>query len=127
MGRYFSIKGVVVRGKQIGRTIGFPTANIEYPMGIVIPKEGVYITQTKIGDNKYYSITNVGEKPTVSDKSQNIETAVGDFSGDIYGEEIEIEFCRYIREIQKFDSLDVLKNQLSEDMEQAKTFFERGR
>ncbi len=126
MGRYFSIRGVVVKGKQIGRTIGFPTANIEYPKGIVIPKEGVYITQTKIGDNKYYSITNVGEKPTVSDRTPNIETAVGDFNKDIYGEEIEIEFCRYIREIQKFDSLLSLKEQIEKDMEMAKEFFGKG-
>lgn len=127
MGRCFSIRGEVVKGKQIGRTIGFPTANVEYPSEIVIPKEGVYITQSKIGDNKYYSITNVGKKPTVSDETLNIETAVGDFSKDIYGEEIEIEFCRYIREIEKFDSLFGLKKQLEKDMERAREFFGKGR
>ncbi len=125
MGRFFSVKGRVIKGKQLGRTIGFPTANMEYPRGTVIPKEGVYITQTKVGNNKYYSITNVGEKPTVMDKSCNIETSVGDFSQDIYGKEIEIEFCKYIRCIEKFDSLENLKNQLNKDMKKAESFFRK--
>ncbi len=123
MGRYFSVSGEVVKGKQLGRTIGFPTANIMYPKETVIPMEGVYITQSKIGNNKYYSITNVGKKPTVMDNIPNIETAIGDFSEDIYGKTIEIEFCRFIRKTEKFDSLDALKNQLKLDMETAKKFY----
>ncbi len=123
MTRGFSISGTVIKGKQLGRTIGFPTANIEYPKGVVLPKEGVYITICKIGENKYYSITNVGEKPTVSDERKNIETAIGDFDGDIYGEQIEIEFCKRIRDISKFDSLDKLRDRLSRDMDMAKSFF----
>lgn len=123
MGRHFSLSGKVVRGKQIGRTIGFPTANLKYPEGIVIPKMGVYITKSKIGGKKYYSITNVGEKPTISDKTQNIETSIGEFSDDIYGEVIEVEFCERIREIRKFSSLDALKSQLKSDMLAAKKYF----
>ncbi len=125
MERCFSLSGKVVRGKQLGRTIGFPTANIMYPDETVVPMKGVYITQTKIGNSKYYSITNVGEKPTVMDKTCNIETAVGNFSGDIYGEEIEIEFYKFLRDIKKFDSLDSLKEQLEEDMNKAKEFFRK--
>lgn len=124
MTRGFSISGTVIKGKQLGRTIGFPTANIEYPKGVVLPKEGVYITICKIGENKYYSITNVGEKPTVSDKRKNIETAIGDFDGDIYGEQIEIEFCKRIRDISRFDNLDKLRGQLLQDMDMAKIFFD---
>ena len=124
MTRGFLVSGIVIKGKQLGRTIGFPTANIEYPKGVVLPKEGVYITLCKIGENKYYSITNVGEKPTVSDERKNIETAIGDFDGDIYGEQIEIEFCKRIRDIIRFDSLDKLKDQLFIDMNMAKTFFD---
>ena len=123
MTRTFSISGTVIKGKQLGRTIGFPTANIEYPKGVVLPKEGVYITICKIGENKYYSITNVGEKPTVSDERKNIETAIGDFDGDIYGEQIQIEFCKRIRDISRFDSLDKLREQLLRDMDMAKSFF----
>ncbi len=124
MTRGFSVSGTVIKGKQLGRTIGFPTANIEYPDGVVLPEEGVYITLCKIGDNKYYSITNIGEKPTVSDERKNIETAIGDFDADIYGEQIEIEFCKRIRDISKFESLDKLKEQLSKDMNTAKIFFD---
>ena len=124
MTRGFSIRGTVIKGKQLGRTIGFPTANIEYPAGAILPKEGVYITLCKIGENKYCSITNVGEKPTVSDERKNIETAIGDFDADIYGEQIEIEFFSRIRDISKFESLDKLKEQLSEDMNMAKSFFD---
>lgn len=124
MGRYFSISGEVVEGKKIGRTIGFPTANINYPKGIIIPLKGVYISRCKIGDNKYYSITNVGEKPTVFDKSNNIETAIAGFSNSIYGEEIEIEFCKRIRDIKKFSDLEELKKQLEKDMNKAKVFFD---
>ncbi len=123
MGRCFSIKGCVVKGRQLGRTIGFPTANIEYPEETVVPMEGVYITRCKIGNDRYYSITNVGEKPTVMEEHRNIETAVMDFSRDIYGEEIEIEFNKYIRKIKKFDSLDDLKKQLTNDIIKAKEFF----
>ena len=123
MTRNFSVSGTVIKGKQLGRTIGFPTANIEYPDGVVLPKEGVYITLCKTGENKYYSITNVGGKPTVSDESKNIETAIGDFDEDIYGKRIEIEFCKRIRDISKFDSLDGLKEQLLNDMDMAKNFF----
>ncbi len=123
LGRYFSICGTVVHGKQIGRTIGFPTANIKRPKSSLLPKSGVYISRTKVENEHYYSITNIGTKPTVCDMTNNIETAIGNFSGDIYGREIEVEFCDYIREIRKFESLDALKAQLRSDMSRAKDFF----
>jgi len=125
MGRYFSLCGEVVKGRQLGRTLGFPTANTEFPDDTIIPPCGVYISRTKVGDNKYYSITNVGEKPTVYDERKNIETAIGDFSRDIYGEKIEIEFIKKIRNIEKFHTLFELTNQLERDMEKSKEYFER--
>lgn len=125
MGRYFSVSGKVVQGKKLGRTIGFPTANVEYPKDTVIPQNGVYISRTTVGDNRYYSITNVGEKPTVSDENKNIETTIGEFSQDIYGEIIEVEFVKKIRDIEKFDSLSELKKQLETDMNEAKEYFEK--
>ncbi len=126
MNRYFSVSGKVIEGKKLGRTIGFPTANIEYPKDTVIPQSGVYISRTTVGDNKYYSITNVGEKPTVCDENKNIETTIGEFSQDIYGETIEIEFVKKIRNIEKFNSLLELKCQLEKDMKEAKEYFEKG-
>ncbi len=125
MTRYFSVSGKVIEGKKLGRTIGFPTANIEYPKDTVIPQNGVYISRTTVGDNKYYSITNVGGKPTVCDENKNIETTIGEFSQDIYGETIEIEFVKKIRDIEKFNSLSELKCQLEKDMKNAKEYFEK--
>ena len=97
----------------------------KYPKDTVIPQNGVYISRTTVGDNRYYSITNVGEKPTVSDENKNIETAIGEFSQDIYGEIIEVEFVKKIRNIEKFDSLSELKKQLETDMNEAKEYFEK--
>lgn len=127
MTRSFSLSGEVVKGKQIGRTIGFPTANVEYPRDTVIPQQGVYITMCRIGNEKFSSVTNVGEKPTVSETGENIETAINGFSGDIYGEKIEIEFIRKIRDIKKFDKLSDLSEQLENDMNKAKAYFEKGK
>lgn len=124
MGRYFSVSGQVVKGKQLGRTIGFPTANMEYPKDTVVPQNGVYISRSIVGKNKYYSITNVGGKPTVDDENKNIETAIGEFSGDIYGEKIEVEFVRKIRDIIKFDTLPKLQKQLEKDLEKSRMSFE---
>ncbi len=126
LGRAFSLEGVVVKGKQIGRTIGFPTANIDYPEGMIVPKCGVYITRTKIRGDSYCSVTNVGAKPTLMDERQNIETTVENFSEDIYGEKIEIEFYALLRDISKFNSLAELKNQLKKDMEAAEKYFCKG-
>ena len=123
MGRNFSVSGTVVEGKHIGRTIGFPTANMEYPEDTVIPQSGVYISKTTVHGDKYYSITNVGEKPTMNDKNKNIETVIGGFSGNIYGERIEVEFVRRMREIVKFDTLSELRGQLENDMKCAKEYF----
>lgn len=127
LGRYFSASGTVNRGRQFGRTIGFPTANTEYPKGQVVPKAGVYITICRVGDKIYPAITNVGPKPTVGDMRQNIETSISGFSQDIYGREIEVEFCDYIREIEKFESIDALRAQLERDMAASLKFFEKER
>lgn len=115
MGRPFSTEGVVVHGKGVGRKIGFPTANIEIPKGRVMPGEGVYLSKVKIGEREFYGITNIGAKPTVDEKQKNIETHIHDFAGDLYGQQIEVEFLKRIRHIKRFDSLEELKAQLIED------------
>ena len=88
MGRPFSLSGRVVHGKALGRTLGFPTANIEIPHGFVIPKSGVYAARVVIGQKSYFSVVNVGTKPTVNDEKPNIESYIFDFDGEIYGVEI---------------------------------------
>ncbi len=118
LGRCFSIKGEVVKGRQIGgRYLGFPTANIEIPQETILPKTGVYACRTRVGNLVYRSITNVGAKPTVGDEQASIETHIDGTFGELYGQVIEVEFCRFLRDIKKFESLDALAEQLKKDKE----------
>ncbi len=117
LGRPYSISGKVTRGRQIGCSMGFPTANIEYPEEKAIIKEGVYFGKCIIDKTEYYSIINVGSQPTVTrDNTPRIEAYILDFKGDIYGMEITLDFYEKIREIQKFNNIDELKEQLNSDM-----------
>lgn len=117
LGRYYAIEGEVVRARQIGRTIGFPTANIKYDSGMVLPDKGIYATIAKIGDAIYCGATNVGTNPTVNGKKLSIETYILDFDDDIYGESLRIEFVEKIREEIKFNSKEELKQQLEQDVD----------
>lgn len=125
LGRPFSIKGRVVKGNELGRKIGFPTANLEMPLEQILPGAGVYVTSVKIDGREHRAITNVGSKPTVEEGVMNIETNIFDFSGDLYGVNIEIRFHKFLREIQKFESIEALRAQLVHDRACANEFFER--
>lgn len=125
LGRYFSVTRRVEHGERIGRKIGFPTANIQLPDFHVVPKFGVYITRAK-ADGKWYSaITNVGGKPTVGSRKPCIETHLLNYHGDLYGKEIEIEFRRFLRPIEKFETLEELEAQLERDKQAANDYFEQ--
>ncbi len=113
----YILYGEVVHGKQIGRTIDFPTINQNYADRQLVLKYGVYFTLTKIDGICYPSITNVGVKPTIEgQRSPLAETHILDFSGDLYGKNIEVEFCKFIRPEMKFSSVDELKTQISRDI-----------
>ena len=117
-GRFYSISGLVVKGRQLGRTINFPTANLELDDKYLLPEtNGVYITKIKVNNKIYKSVTNIGYNPTVSDEKNKkfIETHILDFNEDIYGEKIEIYFYEFLRKEQKFESFDHLKEQLKLD------------
>ena len=117
-GRFYSISGLVVKGRQLGRTINFPTANLELDGKYLLPEtNGVYITKIKVNNKIYKSVTNIGYNPTVSDEKNKkfIETHIVDFDEDIYGEKIEIYFYEFLRKEQKFESFDHLKEQLKLD------------
>ncbi len=116
MNRPYSLCGAVLHGKQIGRTIGFPTVNMDLPKNLALPAAGVYETGVRIGGTKYSAITNVGAKPTVHDSSANIETHIIGFEGNLYGKKIEVEFYEKLREIQSFGSIDGLRAQLESDI-----------
>lgn len=115
LGRAYALTGIVVDGKKLGRTIGFPTANLMVNEQVVIPQIGVYYTNVEIKGKIFKGITSVGNNPTVNGKNITIETNILDFQGDIYGETIKVHFIKHIRNEQKFKSLDELTAQLKKD------------
>ena len=121
-GRPFSYSGMVVMGNQLGRQLGFPTANIEVPEQKIKVKRGVYVSRVMLGSNKLYGVTNVGVKPTVDDASNVLaETYIYNFDDDIYGARIKVELLDFLRPEQKFDSVEALKEAVEEDKLTAKT------
>jgi len=112
----YTLSGEVVHGKKIGRTIGFPTVNLKYNENIILPKIGVYYTNVKVNNKKYKGITSVGNNPTIEEnKKLTVETYILEFNKEIYGEQIEISFIKRIRDEQKFNDLEKLKDQLEKD------------
>ena len=122
LGRPYSISGTVTNGKKLGRTLGFPTANVHIPENKVFPKDGVYLTVTSFEEKSLYGITNIGTNPTVDEKIRRAENFIFDFGEDIYGKEIKIEFLRFIRGERKFDSVELLAAQVHRDIQEAKSY-----
>lgn len=119
LGHTFTISGKVVKGMQLGRKLGFPTANIAYDsLEKIIPKNGVYYTITKIKDKEHVSITNIGTKPSVQKSSTiSIETHILDYKQSIYGQNISINFYDRIRNEIKFNKIQDLIDQITKDIE----------
>lgn len=120
--RYFT-RGEIVHGRQLGRTIGIPTANLIPPDIKKLPPNGVYLTESQIGGRTYHGITNVGYKPTVKENFLGVETYLFQCNEDLYGQEAEVRFFSYLRPERKFDSLQELKKQLEKDAETGKHYF----
>jgi riboflavin kinase/FMN adenylyltransferase len=122
LGRPYELTGIVVRGKQIGRSIGFPTANIQIQTDYkLIPKEGVYAVEAEIDNISYRAMLNIGMRPTVDGNQQTIEANLFDFEGDLYGKQLTIKLKHFLREEQKFENIEALKAQLICDQELAKS------
>lgn len=119
LGYRYGLRGVVVSGEKVGRTIGFPTANMElYDPLKIIPADGVYSVFVQVLGKVYIGICNIGTRPTVGDnKERTIETHILNFDEDIYGLDIKIEFVDKIRNEQKFPSMEMLRTQLLKDKE----------
>ena len=115
LGRNYKLSGEVIHAKKLGRTIGFPTANIRINKNMVIPKGGIYATKVYINGKTYYGATNIGYNPTVNGDSLSIETNILEFNEDIYGKVITIEFLERIRDEKKFNGIEELKKQLQKD------------
>lgn len=118
LGRGYALNGVVVRGKGIGRTIGFPTANIqpETPEKI-IPKSGVYAVQARTNTSSWMpAILNIGTNPTIGDNQLTIEIHIPNFADNLYGKQLSIQFLRFLRDEKRFASLDQLREQIESDI-----------
>jgi len=123
LGRPYGVEGVIIRGNQRGRTIGFPTANLK-PHNRVVPKNGVYATATLVDGTWRRSITNVGVRPTFDDGADvSIESYIFDFDGDLYGDVLRVRFLHRIRDERKFSGIDELKAQIQKDTARALNYF----
>lgn len=126
LGRPFRISGTVVNGDKRGRTIGFPTANVEPELGTFVPGRGVYAVRIRVQGVHYNGVCNVGYKPTFNnpdEKMLSIEVHILDFDKSIYGEEVVVEWHSRVRDEQKFSGIDELKAQIQRDKETAIEFF----
>ncbi|MBQ7643259.1 MAG: riboflavin biosynthesis protein RibF [Clostridia bacterium] len=120
LGYSYFLTGKVVEGRQIGRTMGFPTANVAFPTEKYPLKEGVYKTRTKACGKIYDSLTNIGGRPTFGLSALTTETYIKDFSDNLYGKEITVYFDGYIRPVVKFESVKALEEQITKDLESLK-------
>ena len=124
LGYSYSLTGIVSKGRQLGRTIGFPTANLKIEESFkLIPKIGVYIVKSIIGSKTVFGMMNIGFNPTVDGKNQTIEINYFDFEDDLYDQKITVSVLKRIRDEEKFDSVDHLKAQLEKDKNTALAYF----
>lgn len=124
LGHRHILTGQVVPGRHLGHKLGFPTANVLFPAGVVIPQPGVYACRVNIGGVSRIAVTNVGSRPTVEGHQVRTESWVLDFDGDLYGKEITLEFCAFLRPEQRFGSLEELKAAVCLDAEKTRQYFE---
>ena len=126
LGRLFSVRGAVVGGMRVGRTIGLPTANLLVGPGMLVPREGVYATSALVGGRYRDAVTSVGASPTVGGNPLGaVETHVIGFSGDLYGSTLEVRFHERIRDMEKFSSINALRERIRQDIEAARAYFAR--
>ena len=128
LGRPFSILGTVVKGTKLARTLGYPTANLN-PHHEAMPPTGVYAVRIGFEGKTYNGVMNIGVKPTFynhgRDKEPEIEVHIFDFAEAIYGRQVEVEFCKKLRDEEWFENLDLLKDQMVIDAEQARDYFDK--
>ena len=127
LGHPHLLTGTVVPGKQLGRRLGFPTANLHLPEGLTIPRFGVYACRCRVDGRLYAAVTNVGTRPTVSGSGITVEPWILDYEGDLYGREITLEFHRFLRGEEKFPSLEALREQILRDAEATRAELAAGR
>lgn len=126
LGYPFSLYGPVIKGDKIGRTIGFPTANIFIEQGYkLIPSDGIYAVTISMENQNYRGMAYIGQRPTINGMTRNIEVNIFDFDREIYGQYIKMNFMEFLRHDVKFTGLEALKIQLQKDKEDTISYFEK--
>ena len=124
LGHPYTLGDTVRAGFRLGRTIGAPTINMRFPEGVLIPRHGVYATKAYFDERAHMAVTNVGVRPTVGGvDAVTVESHLLDFSGDLYGRHVRLEFYAFLRDEVKFASVQELQAQIARDEEQARAFF----
>jgi riboflavin kinase/FMN adenylyltransferase len=126
LGRHFTLIGLVVKGAGRGRTLGFPTTNLDVPAGSAIPGDGIYATWARTGDRCYMAATSIGTRPTFDENERTIESFLLDFEDDLYGQEVRLEFVQRLRDELKYTSVGALVEQIDRDVEQVRTVLQAG-
>ena len=120
LGHPYILTGTVVPGRKLGRKLGFPTANLQLPEHLAVPRYGVYACRVTLDGVSYPAVTNVGTRPTVSGTGVTVEPWILDYSGDLYGREITLEFFRFLRPEQQFPSLEALREEILRNAESSR-------
>jgi riboflavin kinase/FMN adenylyltransferase len=123
-GRYFTLHGKVVTGAGRGGGLGFPTANLDVNSGQALPPDGVYAGLAQVNGKVYQAMTNIGKSPTFGGGQRTIESYLLDYSGDLYGQELSVDFVTRLRDEKKFKNPDELKKQLAEDIKRGRTILD---
>lgn len=123
LGHPHILSGQVVAGHQLGRTLGIPTANLAFPEGLTVPKFGVYACLAHTQDRVLPAVTNIGVRPTVGGSGITVEPWILDFSADLYGKTITLEFYKFLRPEQKFGSLEELQGEIRKNAAETRKFF----
>lgn len=128
LGYPYFVEGEVIYGRQLGRTIGVPTVNLQPLPQKLLPPFGVYVVRVWIGEQMHYGVANVGKKPTVgAENPVGVETHILDFRGDLYGSCIRVEFLHFVRAERRFPSVEALTRQLQSDIETARRYVQKSR
>ena len=123
LGHPHILTGPVLHGHRLGRTLGIPTANLAWPANLVVPRRGVYAVRVALDGHACTAVTNVGTRPTVSGQGINAETWLLDYTGDLYGREITLEFHKFLRPERKFASLEEMRREIQKNARQVREYF----
>ena len=123
LGHPHILSGEVREGRKLGRTLGIPTANLWIPEGVMVPRHGVYACRATVEGISYPAVTNIGSRPTVGGHRITVEPWLLDFSGDLYGKELTLQFHTFLRPERKFESLEELRQEIQKNAAQTREFF----